>query len=201
KVIIFDPEENKGFSKLIAFGKKLKTENYNAVIDAYGKWESMIPAYFSGAKIRIGHKKSYTSFFYTKPLKTTPNVEGAAIYNRLEFAQALIAETSPIDFPKIYSREEEIQKAKTTLQNRIDTSKKTIMIGVLGSSLDKSLPADEMAKMLDFIALSSECQMLFNFMPNQETEAKAIFDLCKPETKTKIIFDFYTKGLRDFLAV
>lgn len=201
KVIIFDPKENKGFSKLIAFGKKLKTENYDVVIDAYGKWESMIPAYFSGAKIRIGHKKSYTSFFYTKPLKTTPNIEGAAIYNRLEFAQALIGEMIPIDFPKIYLREEEIQKAKTTLQNRIDTSKKTIMIGVLGSSLDKSLPADEMAKMLDFIALSSECQMLFNFMPNQETEAKAIFDLCKPETKTKIIFDFYTKGLRDFLAV
>src|SRR5690606_3298369 len=201
KVVLFDSKKHKGIFKLIAFGKQLKSENYDAVIDVYGKWESMIPAYFSGAKIRIGHKKSYTSLFYTKPIKTTPNIEGAAIYNRLEFAQALIGEMIPIDFPKIYLKDEEIQKAKTALQNRIDSSKKTIMIGVLGSSLDKSLPFEEMATMLDFIALSSECQMLFNFMPNQESEAKAIFDLCKPETKTKIIFDFYTKGLRDFLAV
>src|SRR5690606_41417423 len=46
KIIIFDPKEHKGFSKLIAFGNKLKTENYDAVIDVYGKWESMIPTYF-----------------------------------------------------------------------------------------------------------------------------------------------------------
>lgn len=201
KVVLFDSKKHKGIFKLIAFGKQLKSENYDAVIDVYGKWESMIPTYFSGAKIRIGHKKSYTSLFYNKPIQTTPNIDGAAIYNRLEFAQALIGEMIPINFPKIYLRDEEIQKAKTALQNRIDTSKKTIMIGILGSSLDKSLPADEMAKMLDFIALSNDCQMLFNFMPNQETEAKAIYDLCKPETQSKIIFDFYTKGLRDFLAV
>ncbi|MFA7446325.1 MAG: glycosyltransferase family 9 protein [Flavobacteriaceae bacterium] len=201
KIIVFDPKQHNNFWKLIAFGKKLKTEDYDAVIDVYGKWESMIPAYFSGAKIRIGHKKSYTSLFYTKPVKTTPNIESAAIYNRLEFAKALIGEMIPIDFPKIYLKEEEIQKAKSALQNRIDSSKKTLMIGVLGSSSDKSLPAEEMAKMLDFMALSGDCQMLFNFMPNQESQAKAIFDLCKPETQTQIIFDFYTKGLRDFLAV
>lgn len=201
KVVVFDSKKHKGIFKLITFGKQLKSENYDAVIDAYGKWESMIPAYFSGAKIRIGHKKSYTSLFYTKPIKTTPNIEGAAIYNRLEFAQALIGEMISIDFPKIYLTDQETQKAKAALQNRIDSAKKTIMIGVLGSSLDKSLPFEEMAKMLDFIALSNDCQMLFNFMPNQETQAKAIYDLCKPETQSKIIFDFYTKGLRDFLAV
>jgi len=201
KLIIFDSKQHKGLSKLVRFGKKLKAEKYNAVIDAYGKWESMIPAYFSDAKIRIGHKKPYTSLFYNQPIKTSPNIQGAAIYNRLELAQALIGEMISIDLPKIYLTEEEILKAKTALQSRVDASKKTIMIGVLGSSLDKSLPAEEMARMLDFIALSNNCQMLFNFMPNQEAEAKAIFDWCKPETKAKIIFDFNTKSLRDFLAV
>src|SRR5690606_7448133 len=52
KLIILDSKQQKGLSKLVRFGKKLKAEKYNAVIDAYGKWESMIPAYFSDAKDR-----------------------------------------------------------------------------------------------------------------------------------------------------
>ena len=36
---------------------------------------------------------------------------------------------------------------------------------------------------------------------DQQEEAKAIFELCNKETQTKIIFDFYVKGLREFLAV
>lgn len=201
KIITFNPKEIKGFLKLRVFGKNLKSEKYDAVIDVYGKWESIIPAYFSGAKIRIGQKKSYTSFFYTKTIKPTANIEGSAIYNRLEFAQALTGAFISIDFPKIYLTENEIQKAKQQLETKIDTSKKVIMIGVLGSSLDKSLPFQEMAKTLDFIALQEDLQLLFNFMPNQENQAKQIYDLCKPETQNKIVFDFYTKGLREFLAV
>lgn len=201
KIIAFNPKETKGFLKLKAFGKSLRSEKYDAVIDVYGKWESIIPTYFSGAKIRIGQKKWYTSFFYTKTLQPTTNIEGSAIYNRLEFAQALTGEFIPIEFPKIYLTDSEIQKAKLQLQTQTDTSKKTIMIGVLGSSLDKSLPFDTMAKMLDFIALKDNVQLLFNFMPNQESQAKQIYDLCQPETQNKIIFEFYTKGLRAFLAV
>ena len=74
------------------------------------------------------------------------------------------------------------------------------MISVLGSGKNKSLPPAKMAQTLDFIA-QENVQLLFNFMPNQDQEAKAIYDLCKPETQQKIIFDFYTKGLRTFLAV
>src|SRR5690554_7369722 len=201
KIIAFNPKETKGFLKLKAFGKSLRSEKYDAVIDVYGKWESIIPTYFSGAKIRIGQKKWYTSFFYTKTVKPTANIEGSAIYNRLEFAQALTGEFIPIDFPKIYLSDSEIQKAKLQLQAQTDPSNKTIMIGVLGSSLDKSLPFQEMGKMLDFIALKDDVQLLFNFMPHQESQAKQIYDLCQPETKDKIIFELYTKGLRAFLAV
>lgn len=201
KIVVFNPKENKGLSQLISFGKKLQTENYDAIIDVYGKWESIIPSYFSKAKIRIGQKKSYTSFFYTKTIKPTSNIEGSAIYNRLEFAQVLIGEMIPIDFPKIYLTEEEIKKAKSELYTKTDTSKKTIMIGVLGSSFDKSFSFFEMVKILDFLALQDDVQLIFNFMPHQEVQAKAIYSLCKKTTQDKIIFDFYTKGLREFLAV
>ncbi len=200
RIITFHPKETRGLFKLISFGRSLKSEKYDAIIDVYGKWESVIPTYFSGSKIRIGQHKYYTSFLYTQTVKFS-DVEGASIFNRLELAQALIGEMVSIEFPKLYLTPDEIQKAKQQLHSQIDNSKKTIMIGVLGSSLDKSLPFEEMAKMLDFIALKDDVQLLFNFMPHQESQAKEIYELCQPATQDKIIFDFYTRGLREFLAV
>lgn len=200
RTIIFNPKEIKGFFALVNYGKSLKKEKYDVVIDAYGKWESVIPSYFSGAKIRIGQYKSYTSFLYTKTVKFS-DVEGASIYNRFQLAQALTGKFISIGFPKLYLTEAEILKAKQQLQTYIDISKKTVMIGILGSSLDKSLPFGEMAKTLDFIALEENIQLVFNFMPNQVNDAKEIYELCAETTKNKIIVDFYTKGLREFMAV
>src|SRR5690554_6554764 len=109
KIITFNPKETKGLFKLISFGRSLKSEKYDAIIDVYGKWESVISTYFSGAKIRIGQYKYYTSFLYTKTVKFS-DVEGASIFNRLELAQALTREIISIDFPKIYLTDNEIQK-------------------------------------------------------------------------------------------
>lgn len=201
KFIIFNPKEIKGFFALVKFGKSLKKEKYDAVIDAYGKWESIIPAYFSGAKIRIGNKKWHTNLLYTKTIIPYKNVEGSAIVHRLQLAETLLKTSTDIAFPKIYLSEEEIENAKNKISEKLNTTVPIIMISVLGSNTNKSLPPKQMAETLDAIAKENHLQLLFNFMPNQEAEAKAIYDLCMPETQQKIVFDFYTKGLRDFLAV
>ena len=201
RIIILDPKKTKGFSALVAFGKELKKNKYDAVVDAYGKWESILPAYFSGAKIRIGNKKWYTSLLYTKTVVPKKNIAGSAIFHRLQLAEALTGKMASIDFPKIYLSESEITSAKNKISEGLDTNVPIIMISVLGSGEGKSLLPNQMAETLDIIAQSGSIQLLFNFMPNQENEAKAIFDLCKKETQDKIMFDFYTKSLREFLAV
>jgi heptosyltransferase-2 len=201
QIIIFDPKKTKGFSALIAFGKALKKNKYDVIIDAYGKWESIIPAYFSDAKIRIGNKKWYTSLFYTKTVVPEKNVAGSAIFHRLQLAEALTGKFTKIDFPKMYLSDSEITSAKNKISERLNINLPIIMISVLGSGESKSLPAKQMAETLDTIAQSGNVQLLFNFMPNQENEAKAIFELCQQETQDKIMFDFYTKSLREFLAV
>lgn len=201
KIILFHPPEKNAFLELIRFGKSLKKERYDAVIDAYGKWESVLPAYFSGAKIRIGFKKWYTSLLFTKTLEPQANVEGSAIVHRLQLAEALLRKETPAVFPKIYLSGDEITSAKKAISERLDTSLPIIMISVLGSGKNKSLPAAQMAQTLDLIATEGAMQLLFNFMPNQEDEARKIYQLCQPSTQDKIVFDFYTKGLRTFLAV
>ena len=201
KIVFFNTPKKNAFWELIRFGKSLKKEHYDAVIDAYGKWESILPAYFSGAKIRIGFKKWYTSLLFTNTLQPKADVEGSAIVHRLQLAEALLKKKTDIIYPKIYLSDEEISAAKKSVSERLDTSLPIIMISVLGSGTNKSLPPGHMAETLDHIAHEGKLQLLFNFMPNQEEEARAIYNLCQPETQQKIVFDFYTKGLRTFLAV
>jgi heptosyltransferase-2 len=201
KLISYDQTNHKGFKMLSALGRELKKEKYDAVIDAYGKWESVIPAYLSRAKIRIGNYKWYTSFFYTKTVMPARKVKGSAIHHRLQLAEALTGKFAKIDFPKIYLTDKEIENARAAISSRLDFHVPIFMISVLGSGKNKSLPPAQMAETLDLIAKTGKIQILFNFMPSQEAEAKIIFDFCEPETQKKIMFDFYTKSLRDFLAV
>jgi heptosyltransferase-2 len=58
-----------------------------------------------------------------------------------------------------------------------------------------------MAETLDIITNSKDVQLLFNYMPNQFEEVKAIYDLCAKSTQVKIKLDFYAKSLRDFIAL
>lgn len=202
KIVFFEPQKHKGLRKLIIYGVSLKKENYDAVIDAYGKWQSVIPSYFSGAKIRIGFKKWYTSLLFSDTIIPKQNVDGSALFHRLQLAAGLLKNSNPKSiFPKIYLTENEINDAKNSIAGSLNNSIPIVMISVLGSDEKKSLPARYMAETLDVIAAQKEVQLLFNFMPNQEAEAKAIYDLCQPGTQSKIILDFYTKSLRSFLAV
>ena len=201
KVIFFEPEEHKGFLNLYQFGKDLKKEKYYTIIDVYGKWDSMIPAYFSGAKTRVGHYKWYTHFFYTHNVHSDSDCHDAAnAYRHLLAKTALKLETEMI-FPKIHLSQEEIAKAKIEIANNLDTTKPIFMISILGSGKNKSLPPKNMAATLDVIANTRQVELIFNYTPNQYDDVKAIYDLCLPVTQARINLSFYAKSLRDFIAL
>ncbi|WP_430401054.1 glycosyltransferase family 9 protein [Flavobacterium sp.] len=201
KVIFFEKEEYKGIRGLFKLGSKLKQERYNTVIDVYGKFESLIPTYLSGAKKRIGTYKWYSKLFLTETVIPDTECNGTANAFRILLAKTALGNEIPQIFPKIHLTPNEIKNATELINNQLDTTKKIIMISVLGSGNNKSLPNSYMANVLNTIASSSNVQLVFNYMPNQEADAKAIFDLCDSNTQAKIVFDFYVKGLRGFLAV
>lgn len=202
RVLFFDSSKHKGLSGLIQYGKDLKKENYDCIIDAYGKWESILPTYFSGSKIRVGVKKWYTPFFYTQTVTRCETGNGIAIRFRLLLAsKALNCEISQEILPKIHLKPEEINQAQQSIASHLDASQPIYMISVLGSSLNKSLPYEYMANTLDLIASTTKAQLVFNYMPQQQDQANRIYNLCKQETKSNIIINFYIKGLRDFISV
>jgi len=202
----FTPEHEKSKRKLFQFAKQLISENYDVVIDVYSKFSSNIISYYSNAKTKISKYKHYTAFIYShtyRDAKVTKTNAGLAIENRLQLLQPLEIDSSNIINPKIYLTTAEKTNAKQFLEsNGINLKMPLFMIGVLGSGINKTYPFEYMAKVIDnIVSKQPKSQVLFNYIPNQEADARAILELCTPETKKHIFFTVFGKSLRDFLAI
>ena len=95
---LFDPRKDEKPLYFLSFLKKIKSENYDVVIDVYSKINSAAISAFSGANLRISYHKWYTQKFYTKTFRYKVKAEtpaGLAIENRMQLLQGLSE-----DFPK-----------------------------------------------------------------------------------------------------
>ena len=209
RIIFFTDEFRKSKKALLKFLVSIRKEKYDIVIDAYGKLESNLVVGVSGAKTKIGFRKSYTNFLYTKTYKefSVPKTDaGLAIDNRMQLVSDFLPRPTTKDQrlldnrPKIFLTEAEIAHGKKILTD-YGISGKTYMIGVLGSGHNKTYPFPYMAQVLDAIVAQTGATLLFNYIPKQRTEAQAIFDLCKPETQAHIKIDLVPGSIREFLAV
>lgn len=205
KYIFFTPEIEKSGLKLISFAKSLAKEKYDVSIDVYVKISSFIISHFAKAKLKIGYHKSYSAFIFNKTLKRKTKSEfnaSLAIENRMKLLAFIDIDFKNIK-PKIYLTEAELKTAKEYLTTEgLSFEKPIYMISVLGSSLQKTYPFDYMASLLDTMVNNNKnAQILFNYIPKQEVDARAILELCKPETQQHIHFNIFGKSLREFLAI
>lgn len=203
--VFITPEIEKSKLKFYRFLKTIKKEKYDIVIDVYGKLGTALISAFTAAKTKIAYHKKYTAFVFShtvQRLKKPQHNASLAIENRLKLLEPLDI-TFKNRVPQIYLKPQEISNAKKYLErSKIKDSKPLFMISVLGSSPIKTYPAKYMAELLDsLVANTKDAQILFNYIPKQKTEAKAIFDYCLPETKKHIFFDVFGKSLREFLAI
>lgn len=199
KIICYDSEKRKSLRSLYKIAKELKKENYDWIIDAYGKIESNIITLFSKPKNAISYHKNYTSFIYKYTSKRNSESKykiALAIEHRLNLLEKLVNEIDYSIRPSIFLTIEEIESAKLKLQKH----NRPFMISVLGSSLKKSYPFEYMAKLLDYLAKNSTETILLNYTPFQKDDVNSIYRLCKKETQQKIDLTLYAKSLREFLA-
>jgi ADP-heptose:LPS heptosyltransferase len=204
-VILFEEKYRKSKIALLQFLLSIRKRKYDLVIDVYGKLESNLVVFFSGAKTKIGFHKKHTAFLYTKTIdeitKASSNA-GIAIDNRLNLIETLSPKITLESKPKIYLTPEEIENGRKILeQNNIDFSTKIYMIGVLGSGATKTYPSEYMASLLDLIVAKTNATLLFNYIPSQKKEAKAIYDLCKKETQKNIAIELIPRSIREFLSI
>ncbi|MFV0174101.1 glycosyltransferase [Empedobacter falsenii] len=203
--IIFDEKENKGLKKLIRFSKKINQNKYDVVIDAYSKLQSWINVFINNAPKKISYKKPGRTFLYTDNVvkhNEPKSYLGLAIEHRLSLLKPLGIETPLATAPTLYLTETEIQNAKSLfLKHGVDSSRKTMMISLLGSDPSKTFPLNKMAKMVDFIGQHFNVNLLFNYFPKQIAQAKEVYNQLSKETQSKVYFELLGNDLREFIAI
>lgn len=204
-VIIYPHRNLSSLKDRLSLIEKLRKNRYDTVIDAYGTLWSMLTTYTSRAQKKIGYRKKLSSLFYTESVQKHKQQKyrcSLAIENRMKLLEPLDISFKYIQ-PTIYLTSDERLEASLQLrQASIDRSKCIIMVNVLGSSPQKTYPPTYMASLLDYVSSQiADVVFLFNYIPDQKTEAVSIYKKCAEKTQEKIKIDFYAKSLRSFLAV
>lgn len=204
KIIVLYEDVEKSIPKFVKFLFKIRKENYDVIIDAYGKPNSVLLGWFSGAKKRITFDKFYSRLLYTHVFerkKKSFTEATKSIEHRLYLLEPLRIQFGTFR-PKIFLTELEKSWAKNRLiQAGIDLNIPLLMISALGSNEEKTYPMHYMAEVLDTIARKGNMTILLNYLPFQRNKASALFAICNLETQSKIKFDFYEDDLRKFLAI
>lgn len=204
KLIILDEATKKSRFKFLSFLFKIRKEKYDVVVDAYGKPNSVLIGWFSGAKMTITYKKIYSQLLYSHSLER--NKESFSAVTKAIEHRMLLLKPLGIDFkeykPQIFLTEKEKKDAKTYLiHNKISFEKPLLMISAVGSRDFKTYPLKYMAKVLEYISKNTKAQLLLNYTPDQKCIAEELYLLCNSDTQKVIYMDIYQNDIRKFLAL
>lgn len=207
KAIPFLKEYQNNKKVLLNFLRTIKKQEYDIVIDAYGKLESNLISFFSKAEIKISKYKWYTSWIYTETVKEDLGFGPAfplAYKNRNKLLQSLNKNhVALINRPTLHLSESErllAQNLKKDLLGKLYTT--LIMVSILGSDQLKTYPAKYMASILDEICIvTKNACLLLNFMPEEKDKVLKVYNLCNEHTKTRINLGYSASSLRDLIII
>ena len=201
-IIAVNDKELKKLKNLKQLIFKIRKQRYDIIFDPYSKLQSRLICYFSKAPIRIGFQKRGKNpilKFYTHNipfLNEKSHICGKAIEDRINMVTSVfVFPKEKIDYhPHIYLTPEE------TNYNKLDSySKPFIMLGILGSTPQKSMPYNYIVKLIDYITETFDVNVLFNYAPHQKEDALSIYNQC--EIKDNIVIDIYEDSIRGFIKL
>lgn len=200
RVISVKEDELKKFPKLLQTISKIRKERYDIIFDPYSKFQSRLSCLLSGAEYRIGFKRIKKKLrlpYYSHPVNFIPKHTmfcGKAIENRINLVHSVFPLSEPAYEPLVYLSAEE---KEYQLPNKEKLP--VVMLGVLGSTPQKSMPYNYVAALIDFITAHYHVKILFNYAPHQKEEALKIYELCK--NKAQIDLDIYENSIRGFIKL
>lgn len=202
KIIAVNDKELKKLPKLFGLIRQIRKAKYDIIFDPYAKMQSRLICLFSNAPMRIGYKKRDKNPplpFYThniKILKEKSKPCGKAIEDRVNILRSVFElPESQVDYePKITLTSDE------QAYNKLEAyDKPFVMLGVLGSTPQKSMPYEYIVALIDHITQHYEVNVLFNYAPHQKDDALSIYEQC--QDKEHIIIDIYEDSIRGFIKL
>ncbi len=201
-IIVINDAELKKIGNLLALIKTIRKRKYDIIFDPYAKMQSRLICLFSKAPMRIGFKKREKNpplKFYTHNisfLKQKSKNCGKAIEDRINMI------TSVFDCSKITIDEvpQITLTAKEQLYDKLEKyDKPFIMLGILGSTPQKSMPYEYIVTIIDYITKHYNVNVLFNYAPHQKEDALSIYEQCAD--KDNIVIDIYEDSIRGFITL
>lgn len=199
-VILAKDKELKKIGVLWKTIREIRKEKYDIILDPYAKFQSRLMCLLSGAPQRIGFKRAHKKLklpYYTQAIEFLPKATqacGKALEDRMHMLTSAFDIQNPNPKYQIFLTEEEQQYSKIS-----NLKKPVIMLGVLGSSPNKSLPYKYTARIIDYIASTYEATLLFNYAPHQKEAAQKIYNLCKHQEQINL--DVYENSIRGFITL
>ncbi|MGB6269623.1 MAG: glycosyltransferase family 9 protein, partial [Olleya sp.] len=124
------------------------------------------------------------------------HISGKAIEDRINMFNTFF----PLPEDKIDYHPHVVLTEKEQQYNKLDKYKKpAIMLGVLGSTPQKSMPYNYIVELIDHITSAYNVNVLFNYAPHQKDDALSIYEQCK--NKNSIIIDIYEDSIRGFITL
>lgn len=204
KIIDFDDTELKKIPVLWKYAQYIRKEKYDIIFDPYAKLQSRFIILFSNAKRRISFNKPFFKNLYTDVFLEEKNpkiVCCTSIENRCLLLSPFFQDFSTINFQtEIFLKDSEIADARKLMyQAGITFSKPILMIGVLGSVLNKSWPLEYMSELINLLTQNFNVDILLNYIPNQKKEVENI--LKNVTNKKPIYSNILGKNIREFSAI
>ncbi|MCB0457176.1 MAG: glycosyltransferase family 9 protein, partial [Flavobacteriaceae bacterium] len=199
-IILAKDKELKKLPVLLKTIQQIKKERYDIIIDPYSKFQSRMICLFSKAPKRVGFKRKGKKLkfrYYTHEIEFLEHTNlpcGKALEDRMNLLSTAFGMKDPDPMYHIFLTEEEKQYRKLN-----ELQKPVIMLGVLGSTPNKSLPYDYTAQLIDFIAENYQATLLFNYAPHQKKEAESIYEMCRH--KEQIQLAIYEDSIRGFIQL
>ncbi|MBX2827840.1 MAG: glycosyltransferase family 9 protein [Flavobacteriaceae bacterium] len=200
RIILAKDAELKRIPILLNTIRQLRKEKYDIIIDPYAKFQSRLMCLLSGTPVRIGFKRKGKRLklpFYTQAITFLDQSSlpcGKALQDRMNLLEKAFGMQKPDPMYGIFLTEEEKKYQRIASLDR-----PVIMLGVLGSTPNKSLPYEYTAKLIDYLAKSHKATLLFNYAPHQKEEALRIYDMC--QFKEQINLDIYEDSIRGFVKL
>jgi len=200
RIIAVDEKKLKKLSHLFKTILELRSEKFDIIFDPYAKFQSRMICLGSNAKYRIGFKREHKKLklpFYTHPVNFKKKATlpcGRGIEDRINLIQSVFPLENVDYAPRIFLTEQEQNS------NEVEAIQRPIiMLGVLGSTPQKSMPYAYIAEIIDFITENYNVTILFNYAPNQKAEAMKIYEMCC--VKEQINLDIYAASIRGFAVL
>jgi len=200
RILKVDEKWLKKIPNLIRTIASIRREKYDIIFDPYAKFQSKMICLFSRAPYRIGFKRKHKKHklpFYTHPINFLDHktkICGKAIEDRINMVTSVFPVKTNDYEPKIHLTPTEKEYPKAN-----GLSKPVLMLGVLGSTPQKSISYSTIVNLIDYITQHYNATILFNYAPHQKDEANKIYAMCAQ--KSQINMDLYEDSIRGFICL